>query len=213
MSGGGEDATRQLKRLREEIAEQNQRVTQRLEQIQRVIDAVSPAQQEAALCTARQATSGILPQFDTWARRVTSVTVYLTENQIKDLVKPGSAFASKPNVTSSDDYFTRTKSILIFRTPETKHIVQLRYEHQGAGNSSNKVTFVSDSNCDSTWWIWRHARDVTDSEKMRDRFNIVKPAEQATLVALLGEFTREYLNAIGQPISDGTYEKLLTMLA
>ena len=101
---------------------------------------------------------------------------------------------------------------LIFRTSETKHIVQLRYEHAGANDADNKVAFVSDSQCDGTWWIWRHARDVTQSDKMRDRFNVTTGAQQVTFVGLLREFTREYLAAIGQPLSDVTYEKLCNML-
>lgn len=212
-----EDATRQLKRLREEIEEQGRRNAQRLEELARVVESagsacVSPAKQHEALDRARAATAGTLSQFDTWSHRVNAVRVYLNKDQIRDLVTMGSAFCSKPHFAGDADYYARTRSILIYMSPETKHIVQLRYEHNGAGNSSNKVAFMSDSHRDVSMTLFRSGSHLEHSSMvMCDRFGITRRDQSASFIALLGEFTRVYLDAIGVSMSKETYARLLAM--
>ena len=213
---GGEDAARQLKRLREEIEEQGRRNAQRLEELARVVEStgssVSPTKQQEALDRARAATSGTLAQFDEWSRRIYEVRVYLNAGQIKDLVTPGSAFNSKPNIGGDADYYTRTRSILVFMSPETKHTVQLRYEHNGACNPTNMVIFVSDSHRDGLMALYRSGSHLEHASTIMDsRFGIRRRDQSASFIALLGEFTREYLNAIGVSMTNETYSRLLAM--
>lgn len=204
------ETVNELKRLRNTLTEQEQRVKeakQRLDQIEQSIAADQVS--NVALDKARAAVMGNQSQFDAWIKQVVEVKVLLNHQQINDLVEPKGEFLARPRITDASDYYTRQECVVVFVVPVTCRIIQLSFRHNNL-HGTNYVYCVSDSEYDTGYYLERATAAVPST--LTARYDLRTPVQQAVFVTCLMEFTRSYLEAIGRPLTMETYRRLMSML-
>lgn len=210
MSTSHADAIAQLKRVREEADTYNREIKARIDTLEQTIKAQDAVKEAAALDRTRLQVKGMV-QFDTWAKKITSVRVHLAAQQIKDLVEPNGSFVSKPN-PDVPDYYDRNRSLITFLADEGRHVIYLEWLHVGRGDSSNRLAFANDSPGTDGWYILRFSTDFERPDnQLAVRFGITTRTEQAMFHACLCEFTRVYLKEVGT-MDDATYRNMMKMM-